>query len=247
MKKVLIGIGLVLVLIVFGVYWLLGSLDGIVKNQIEAIGSELTGTRVGVGGVDIELTDGAGTITGLTVANPSGYKSNPAFSMNLLKVGIDLASIGKSPLVLNELIIDAPLVTMEMNAKGASNLKEISDNVAANTASADDEAAKAQADTGREPMRILIRKLLIKDVRYAVRGSAVKDVDVSGTLPAISMNNVGGSNGGTPGEIGKVIIRDLSERVIKQAAKEGIQTAVEDKIKKEVGGGLGDALKKLGN
>lgn len=247
MKKGLIGIGIALVLIVVGVYWVLGSLDGIVKNQIEAIGSELTGTQVGVGGVSIKLADGAGTITGLTVANPNGYESENAFSMDLLKVGIDLASIGKNPLVLNELIVDATRVTMEMNAEGGSNLKEISDNVAANTASADDKATKAQADAGGDPMRILIRKLLIKDMSYAVRSSAVKEIDASGKLPTILMHNVGDSNGGTPGEIGKVIIRDLSQRVIKQAAKEGVQSAVEDKIKKDVGGKIGDALRKLKN
>jgi hypothetical protein len=95
------------------------------------------------------------------------------------------------------------------------------------------------------PLRILIRQLLIKDVSYVVRGPAVQDVD--GTLPSISMTDVGGTNGGTPGEIGKVIFGDLSEREIKQAAKEGIQSAVEDKIKTDIGGGLGDALKKLGN
>jgi hypothetical protein len=245
MKKALIGIGIALVLAVIGVTWLLGSLDGIVKNQIEAVGSQLTGTKVGVGGVDIELTSGAGTITGLNVANPRGYQSNNAFQMNLLKIGIDLASIGKNPLVLNELVIDAPLITMESNAKGGSNLKELADNVSANTSAADKEVAKAQQDPGGEPLRILIRKLRINDVSYAVRGPAARDV--KGTLPSISMTNVGGSNGGTPGEIGKVIIRDLSERVIKQAAKEGIKTAVEDKIQKDVGGGLGGALKKLGN
>ena len=247
MKKALIGIGVVLVLVVLGVTWFLGSLDGIVKNQIEVVGSELTGTKVGVGGVSIKLADGSGTITNLTVANPKGYETDAAFSMKLLQLGIDLSSIGKNPLILNELVIDSPLVTMEMNEKGGSNLKEISDNVSANTAAADREASKAQQETGGEALRILIRKLVIKDVSYAVHSSAVKQVDVKGTLPTIAMANVGGSNGGTPGEIGKIVVRDLTQRVIKQATKEGVKKAVEDKVKDSVGSGLGDVLKKFGN
>lgn len=252
MKKALIGIGIVLVLVALGVTWFLGSLDGIVKKQIEVVGSELTGTQVGVGGVSIKLADGAGRITGLTVANPKGYKSDNAFSMKLLQLGIDLPSIGQNPLILNELVIDSPLVTMEMNEKGGSNLKDISDNASANSSAADKEASKAQQEaggqeSGGEPLRILIHKLVIKDVSYAVQGPAVKPGDVKGTLPTINMTNVGGSKGGTPGEIGKIIVRDLSQRVIKQAASAGIKSAVENKVKDAVGGGLGDALKNLVN
>jgi hypothetical protein len=35
--------------------------------------------------------------------------------------------------------------------------------------------------------------------------------------------------------------------VIEQAAKKGIKSAVENKIKDDVGSGLGDALRKFGN
>lgn len=63
MKKLLIGAGIVAVLVLVGVTWLFSSLDGIVKNQIEAIGTELTGTKVSVGGVSIKLTEGSGQIT----------------------------------------------------------------------------------------------------------------------------------------------------------------------------------------
>lgn len=247
MKKALIGIGIVLVLVVLGVTWFLGSLDGIVKNQIEVVGSELTGTKVSVGGVNIKLAEGAGQITGLTVANPKGYNADDAFSMKLLQLGIDLPSVGKSPLILNELVIDSPLVTMEINEKGGSNLKQISDSVSANTSAADKEASKAQQETGGEALRILIRKLVIKDVSYAVHGPAVKLGDVKGTLPTITMSNVGGSNGATPGEIGKIVVRDLSQRVIRQAASAGIKSVVDNKVKDTVSGGLGDVLKKFGN
>lgn len=246
MKKALIAIGVVLVLVILGVTWFLGSLDGIVKKQIEVVGTELTGTKVSVGGVSIKLADGNGRITGLTVANPKGYKTGDAFSMKLLQLGIDLQSLGKSPLILNELVIDSPLVTMEMNEKGGSNLKEISDNVSSNTSAADKESSKAQQETGGEPLRILIRKLVIKDVGYAVHSQIKKLENANGTLPTITLANVGGNKGGTPGEIGKIVFRSLTERVIKQTAEAGIKSVIENKVKDSVGG-LGDALKKLGN
>lgn len=245
MKKALVVVGIILVLIAVGVVWILGSLDDIVKKQIEVIGTELTGTDVSVSGVNIELSDGSGSITGLTVANPKGYQADHAFKMKLLHLGIDLPSVGKNPLILKELVIDSPAVTMEMNEKGGSNLKEISDNVSANTAAADKQASKTQQKTEGEPLRILIRKLVIKDVGYSIHSKIEKIEDREGTLPTITLNNVGGSKGGTPGEIGKIVIGELTRRVIKQAAAGGIRKAVEDKVDEAVGG-LGGMLKKLG-
>ena len=245
MKKLVIGIGIVVVLVVTVAFWFFSSLDGIVKNQIEAIGTELTGTKVSVGGVSIKLTEGVGQITKLKVANPKGYETDEALSMNLLRLGIDLPSLGKSPLILNELVIDSPTLNLEMDEKGSSNLQEISDNVTANTSAADKEASEAQQQAGGEPLRILIRKLTIKGVSYAVRSPVEKLDNAKGTLPTITMSNVGGSKGATPGEIGKIIVGKMTERVIAQAAKAGIQSAVDKKLK-DVGGGLGDALKNLG-
>jgi len=246
MKKALTVIGVVVILVVIAVVWLFSSLDGIVKKQIEVVGSELTGTKVAVGSVGIKLTEGTGSISGLSIANPAGYKTDQAFRMKLLQLGIDLQSLGKSPLVLNELVIDAPKVTMEMNETGHSNLKDLSDSISANTAKADQAATEQQKETGGEPLRILIRKLVIKDVGYELH-SPVKQLEkTEGTLPTITLSNVGGSKGGTPAEIGKVVINDLTRRVIKQATEAGIRSAVENTVK-EKAGGLGDVLKKFGN
>ena len=245
MKKVLIGIGVVLVLVVVGVTWILSSLDSIVKQQIETIGTELTGTKVSVGGVNIGLTEGVGEITGLTVANPKGYEEDDAFRMKRLQLGIDLPSIGQNPLILNELIIDSPLVNMEVSQQGGSNLKDISDNVVANTSAADKSASEARQEAGGEPQRILIRKLLVKEVSFAIRSPIAELDEASGTLPPVTLTDVGGKNGVTPGEIAKVVVTDLVSRVTKQAAKAGIRSAVESKLK-EVGGGLSDTLKRLG-
>ena len=245
MKPAFVVVDIILVLIAVGVVWVLGSLDDIVKKQIEVVGTELTGTNVSVGGVNIELTDGSGSITGLTVANPKGYQADQAFKMKLLHLGIDLPSVGKNPLILKELVIDSPAVAMEMNEKGGSNLKEISDNVSANTAAADKQASETQQKTEGEALRILIRKLVIKDVGYSVHSNFEKIEDREGTLPTITLNNVGGSKGSTPGEIGKIVIGELTQRVIKQAAVGGIRKAVKDKVDDAVGG-LGGMLKKLG-
>ena len=72
MKKTLIGGAAVVLLLAVAIVWLLGSLDEIVKDQIEVIGSELTGVPVRVGSVDIDVQAGAGQIRRLRIGNPQG-------------------------------------------------------------------------------------------------------------------------------------------------------------------------------
>ena len=80
MKKLALGAFLVLLLSIgFGVYYLLSNLDSIVKAAIESYGSEATQTTVRVGKVQLKLTDGSGSISGLTVGNPKGFAAAQAF------------------------------------------------------------------------------------------------------------------------------------------------------------------------
>ena len=73
MKKVILGLVLVIILaIVGGVYYVLTNLDALVEAAIEKHGSEATQTAVRVDSVKIDLSNGAGAISGLTIANPTG-------------------------------------------------------------------------------------------------------------------------------------------------------------------------------
>ena len=238
MKKTLIGGAVLVLLFAFAIVWLLGSLDEIVKDQIEVIGSELTGVPVRVGSVDIDVKAGAGQIRRLRIGNPEGYAAANAFDMSLLRLDIDLKSLGKQPLVLDELIIDSPVVNMEINQRGGSNLKEILDNVSKNGQQAD---AKAETGDTGEPMRLAIRRLRIEGVTFTESNPLEKGEPRSGTLPAIEKTNVGGSQGATPAKIGEIVIGALGRQIAQQAAKKKMTEVIEEKA----GGilkGVGDAL-----
>ena len=82
MKKVILGLMLIIVIAIAGsVYYLLTNLDALVEAAIEKYGSEATQTSVLVDSVKINLTDGAAGITGLTIGNPAGYDLPNAFSL----------------------------------------------------------------------------------------------------------------------------------------------------------------------
>jgi hypothetical protein len=156
-----------------------------------------------------------------------------------LRLEIDLQSLGEQPLVLDELMIDSPVVHLEVNQRGRSNLREILDNASRNTRQAD---AKAETAESGEPMRIAIRKLLIKEVSFTESNPLEEGAPRKGTLPAVQRTDVGGSRGATPGEIGKIVIRELGGKVVRQAATKAAKEALKDVIEE----GASDLLEDIG-
>ena len=82
----------VLVLIVVGVYFFAPSLESIVQKVVHKYGSEITGTDVNLKGFKLSLTNGEGTISEITVANPKNYSSPYIFQLGEISVKVNIKS-----------------------------------------------------------------------------------------------------------------------------------------------------------
>ncbi|UCF35619.1 MAG: hypothetical protein JSU96_12355, partial [Acidobacteriota bacterium] len=101
MKKLVIGVLLIgVILLVVAGYVLLSSLDTIVESVIEQSGSQITGTQVTVGSVEISLSTGEGVIRDIRVSNPEGFPQGDAFTLGQIEIGIDTESLAQAPIVL---------------------------------------------------------------------------------------------------------------------------------------------------
>lgn len=191
-----------------------------ISDRIESGGSELSGVPVGVDRVNLKIFRGSGQITGLTVANPDAYVAENAFQMDLLRLNLGVISslLWYKPIVLDELVIDSPVVNLEMNEQGGSNLRDISVNVAKNLEQADGKSTEPEKTSDKsadESRRIVIRKLVINGVSYSVRN--IDGTSRSGTLPTIELTNVGGSEGKTPGGLSTVVVVAMTREMLKEA------------------------------
>ena len=226
MKKALTSVGIVFLIASFSAGC--GSLDPRVEKQIELVGSELTDVSVVVDKVKIRVGQGLGEINGLMIANPEGYVATNAFEMEQLRMNFGIvSSLTGGPLVLDELVIYYPVVNLEKRPQEGSNLKDISDSTENNMAEADRKsAAEEPASKGKpgEPFRIAISRLVIEGVTLNVRLS--DGTTRSGTLPGITLTDVGGDEGVTPGGLGLVVIGTMAGEMLKQAvARELIERA----------------------
>ena len=244
MKKILIGLAGLVIVAAIALYLLVGNLDKILKGAIEGAGMELLGVPVTVASVKLDLKSGMGQISGITIANPVGYKAANAFRMDTIRLGLDLSSLRKQPIVIRELNIQSPTVDLEVNEQGGSNMQTLLDNIKQNSAKTDEKAAEeqpSQEETGtKEPVKLSFTKLAITGV--TVNGVVPGQEPTQVVLPDIVKENVGGTEGLTPAQVGGVIIGDIAA----QSLQAVVEKKLSEKMEEAAQGLFNDLKKKLG-
>jgi hypothetical protein len=249
MKTFLIGVGIVLAVIVAGLFYVWTNLDNIVKTAIVNYGSEATKTAVRVQGVKIDLRDGKATITGLTVANPKGFTDPYIFSLGMISTKIDTSTLNKNPIVIDEIDIQAPAVAYEINKSGVANVDVLKKNLGVGSG-----GGSASSSNGKQ-LKMIIRKIVVEGSSAKVRIAALNKVQTV-TLPRIVMTDVGKkSNGATAAEVAQQLSGKMLANVQSSVAKIGVNQYLgksADTIKQQMqknlggaGGNVGGALKGL--
>lgn len=226
MRRVLLGsLALTVALALAGVIWFTRSLDARVERYLERLGSELLGVPVRIASVDVELREGRATLHGLEVSNPpGGYSRRPALRVDDVGVSIEPASLASGPIVLREVSVGAPFVNLEVIESGV-NLLALSrhlDRV---------EPGQADAAAGDEtPRRYRIETLRIREGTLRVDASAVDREVREIALGNFARRNLGGTSGGTPGEIGKEMLGPFLSSVLAKVATDRIGELLEEQL-----------------
>lgn len=243
-KKVLIGVAVLLVVLAGGVYYLYSNIEGYIKTALETYGSEATQSQVKVAGVKLSVSSGEGGLSGIVIGNPKGYSSANAFSLGLASLKVDTGSVSKNPVVIKEIVIDRPHVVFEMGGDGGSNLQTIQRNVNAYAAKMGGGGAPAQkpAAGAKEPERkLIIENLYVRNGQIAASHALLKGQIISTGLPTIHLTNIGRAKGGaTPAEIANEVIGAISQQANKAAMADVTKSL--DALKGAVGGAVGEAL-----
>lgn len=224
-KKILIGAG-VIVLVLVVIIWQIGSnLDGIVAGVIEDVGSDVLKTDVSVSGVAIDLKEGKAGIGGLTIANPDGYSRANLFEMEGIEVSLDLDSLSKEVLVIQAIRIQDPKIVFEGDADGGSNMQTLLDNI---------ESDSSEGDTSAdgEPMKMIIDHFEFSGAHVTATSELKPGETTEIKLPAIKMSGIGRAQGGVTADVvANEIASELVGAIIAAAAREGLNKALEEEKK----------------
>ena len=244
-KIVLIGVFVIIAVVGIAIWQIFANLDAIVASVIEDVGSEVLQTPVKVKTVKLELKDGKAGISGMTIKNPSGYSDPHVFTMDDIAVDIDVSSLGKNPLVIEEILIRQPRVFAEVNKDGVSNLKTLSKNIEASSNSKEAKQEPAATDESGEELKLIIKKFRFEGGNLKASSALEADKKIDQSLPVISMNNLGADSGGATGqEIASEMMKVLVARTTEAALKAGLDKAVE-KEKEKLMDKAGDKIKGL--
>jgi len=221
MKKLLIGVGVLVVVLVVALAYVWTNLDSIVKSAIQTYGSEAVKTDVRVDSVKLELTDGKASIKGLTVANPAGFTDPYIFSLGEISTKVDVSTVNKNPIVIDEIHIAAPAVFYEINKSGVANADVLKKNVAGSSGGSKSSSSSSSSSSGDE-VKLIIRKLIIEGTSATVRIAALgKDQTVA--LKKIVMTDVGKKSGGaTAAEVAAQVSDKMLANVQSAVTKIGV-------------------------
>jgi len=227
-RTIVLSIAAVIVVAAAGAgWWLFASIDGLVKQAIETWGPEITGVKVRVDSVKIEVTEGRGTIRGLFVGNPKGFAAPHAVKLGEMRLTLDPASVTKDVVVIKELVLAAPDVVYE-RGQGSDNLAVIQKNVDAWVAK---NAGGAKSEGPGK--KFIIERVLITD------GKAHFGTTVSAPMPNLQLRDVGKkSNGASAGEVVKQVWGSMLKSAGNLAASAG--AAIKDGAS-----GAAEGVKKL--
>lgn len=231
MKKIILGIILLIVLIIAGgVYYVLTNLDSLVKAAIEYHGSQATQTAVRVDKVRIKLGEGDGAIYGLSIANPNGFAAPYAFSLGEIRTRIDLASLKDEPYVIDEIKIHAPQVFMEVNQDKKTNLNELKKNLTVSTGATSKTKTSTADKAGTHEPRLIIRRVLFSDGNIKAKVVPLNNKEYQLKFPTLEMTNLGGKVGATPGQLATEILNRLIDQAREIVKQKGIGEEL-DKLK----------------
>jgi hypothetical protein len=244
MKKLLIGLGVVVVLVAGGAFLLLSNLDGLVKTAIETYGSEAVGSQVSVDSVEIDLTGGTAAIYGFSVANPEGFSDRVMISFSEVSVAIDIGTLNSEIISIDSIVARQPSALYE-SANGTTNIDTVSARFAG---SGNEEPADVTAD--ESTVQLNIASILIEDIQAHMAGEGVPDLTLS--LGDINLQSLQG----TPNEIASQIMEPLMQQISANAASALLQATADmltDSLQGATEGldditeGLGDSLDGVGD
>ena len=186
-KKILLGLLLLAALAVAVIYFIGSSaLNQGIKSGVESFGPKVTQTSVTLTEANLSLLSGSGTLKGLNVGNPKGYKSENIFALGQIDIKVDTGSVFSDKIVIDHIIIKQPEISYEKTLS-SSNVKDLMENIEEFTGPSNSSDPELDPDTGAKK-QVVIKKLIIEGGTIYVGALGVGQTV---QLPRIEMNDIG--------------------------------------------------------
>ena len=247
LKKIIIGIITIIIILVIVVML---TLDQIAKAGIEKYAPKVLGVGVQLESVHISPWSGNGSIKGLKIDNPAGFKAEYIFQVKRINVSIDIGSLFSNTIIIRKIHIQDPQIVYETGFHG-SNIQALQNNIQGSTAKQKTAVEKQPVSDAKPGKNVVIESLVINGTK--VTGS-VGFVGTTASIPKIEMKNIGRGGGMSYAQatnlVFSALVRSLATINLNSLGKplntagqtvKTVGTGVED-----VGKGIGGVVKGVG-
>ena len=249
MKKFLLILLTIIILLAGGICGLYLNLESIVKASVAKYGSQLTGTEVALDGFRLSLRKGEAELKGLRIANPEGYQTPQILSLGSVYVRLDMRSLLKPVIVVEEIRIANPEIAYELKSVAHNNVSDLlaaaadqTDATRAGTAKpavSSGGSAKSASSSGGK--KVIINALNITGGKVSLGATfGGKGAAASVPLPAVTLKDIGrekGSQGKGIIETASLILKKILDTAYDTAVRQGLNSL------KDIAGESADTLK----
>ena len=265
MKKFLLILLTIIILLAGGICGLYLNLESIVKASVAKYGSQLTGTEVALDGFRLSLRKGEAELKGLRIANPEGYQTPQILSLGSVYVRLDMRSLLKPVIVVEEIRIANPEIAYELKSVAHNNVSDLLAAVNKNAAAAAKPAAakpaadqtdatragtakpavssggSAKSASSSGGIKVIINALNITGGKVSLGATfGGKGAAASVPLPAVTLKDIGrekGSQGKGIIETASLILKKILDTAYDTAVRQGLNSL------KDIAGESADTLK----
>ena len=263
MKKNLIRIGaLLVVLVVVGVVLAAMFLGSIIKKGVETAGPAMTGTPVTLGGANLSLFSGTGSLKEFVLGNPPGYKGEFAMRVTEAEVGIEPGSLFADKIHVTRIKIAGPEIRLEGDPR-KNNFSTILDHVKSVVGNGGINQPAGPVEPTGPRKKLQLDEFSLTGAKVHLQSDLIGPKPIEFTLPDIQVTGLGqGPDGITGAELAGRLLNEITQylatsgarQLAEQAAAGALKSATNrigqlgDELQKKatdkLGQGLGDLLKK---
>jgi uncharacterized protein involved in outer membrane biogenesis len=228
MKKWIIRLAIAfIVLVVLAVLGIGFFLDSAIKKGVETVGPALTKVNVKLDEVSLSLLSGSGSIKGLEVGNPEGYKTPSAIKVGKASLALKAGSVLSDKVVIKSIDVQGPEITYETNLK-QSNIGKILANLDEVTGGGTKQPASKEASPSK---KLQVDDFRITGGKVSVSVTTLGGQAISVALPEIHLTGLGtGPDGISAADLTRMVLA-----AIEKSAAEVAASAVSDLGKQAAG------------
>lgn len=250
MKKLLIGLVVLVVIAGGAIFFISSNAGGLVRDAVVQYVPPVIGADVKLASVDLNPTAGTASLNAMEIGNPEGFKSDHLFKMEqlLVKMDVSIENLTSDVIRISEVRLDGADMIYEIGTSG-NNVGKIQENIDAYMTAMGLEASE-EGEAGEK--KFIVDDVYIDGTNVKLASDLLGGKGVSFPLPNLHLEDIGKrENGAIASDVIKQIFAAISGSVTDVAQSELLKNTVGDiegaaeNVVKDLEGKVGDKLRGL--